>query len=157
MRISSKLNQLCLDRVRVQGFCFQVRVRQKKIKLSEFEFEALFCTDVVCFNILKSKVIFQTGKWLYDIRTDSHSQNVNVLVTTMAADPKVPPLIVKPTISATDVSSSNPLVVNARVRNVQRLNMLLYYCCVFYVNGFQILLGVGPFSKIANGPNACFV
>ena len=60
---------------------------------------------------------FQTGSWTYEIINDeSYSQHITALVTSMASDPDIPPIVVKPTISKKDLGSSEPLVVNAKVK-----------------------------------------
>ncbi|XP_076809993.1 calcium-activated chloride channel regulator 3A-1-like [Clavelina lepadiformis] len=59
--------------------------------------------------------VAKAGNWIYEIRTDTHSMTVNVLVTSQAADKDVPPIVVESSISSSDVSSGSPLVVNAKV------------------------------------------
>ena len=67
----------------------------------------------------------QAGNWIYEIRTDTHSMTVNVLVTSQAADKDVPPIVVESSISSSDVSSGSPLVVNAKVKKVFKIERKL--------------------------------
>ena len=79
-----------------------------------------FCRlGVSLASVLYATYMFKVGSWQYEIRTHSHSQSITILVTTMAADPKIPPIVVKPTLSTTDVTTSKPVVVNAKVRIVE--------------------------------------